>query len=284
MIYNISETSALSYQLDFIIQDINESSYLINEGAIFDTIKKKIGELIEKVKKFFSTIKRMVIMKYQEFNAKISKKMLDMDKNKILKNAPEENKDEIIQLFNKNVEYTTIDDDKLQIALDKIGRTDEILDRISNAMYKSITNSLDDLIDKYEGKSNDVVISFDKFKETKDNKFIKDLNITKTITDTYDFDKIYNYIFNQKSRISKLSSIETSITQDLTRYTMTVKKFADNGEPFDPEITKIIMTLTNSKLDLVRNAISFIFVNDDKALNDINDIWNKITSLSKVND
>lgn len=41
MIYNISETSALSYQLDFIIQDINESSYLINEGAIFDTIKKK---------------------------------------------------------------------------------------------------------------------------------------------------------------------------------------------------------------------------------------------------
>lgn len=44
------------------------------------------------------------------------------------------------------------------------------------------------------------------------------------------------------------------------------------------------MTLTNSKLDLVRNAISFIFVNDDKALNDINDIWNKITSLSKVND
>ena len=283
MIYNISETSALSYQLDFIMQDINESSYLINEGAIFDTIKKKIGELIEKVKKFFSAIKRMVIMKYQEFNAKISKKMLDMDKNKILKNAPEENKDEIIQLFNKNVEYTTIDDDKLQIALDKIGRTDEILDRISNAMYKSITNSLDDLIDKYEGKSNDVVISFDKFKETKDNKFIKDLNITKTITDTYDFDKIYNYIFNQKSRISKLSSIETSITQDLTRYTMTVKKFADNGEPFDPEITKIITTLTNSKLDLVRNAISFIFVNDEKALNDINDIWNKITSLSKVN-
>ena len=283
MIYNISETSALSYQLDFIMQDINESSYLINEGAIFDTIKKKIGELIEKVKKFFSAIKRMVIMKYQEFNAKISKKMLDMDKNKILKNAPEENKDEIIQLFNKNVEYTTIDDDKLQIALDKIGRTDEILDRISNAMYKSITNSLDNLIDKYEGKSNDIVISFDKFKEAKDNKFIKDLNITKTITDTYDFDKIYNYIFNQKSRISKLSSIETSITQDLTRYTMTVKKFADNGEPFDPEITKIITTLTNSKLNLVRNAISFIFVNDDKALNDINDIWNKITSLSKAN-
>lgn len=239
MIYNISETSALSYQLDFIIQDINESSYLINEGAIFDTIKKKIGELIEKVKKFFSTIKRMVIMKYQEFNAKISKKMLDMDKNKILKNAPEENKDEIIQLFNKNVEYTTIDDDKLQIALDKIGRTDEILDRISNAMYKSITNSLDDLIDKYEGKSNDVVISFDKFKETKDNKFIKDLNITKTITDTYDFDKIYNYIFNQKSRISKLSSIETSITQDLTRYTMTVKNLLIMGSPSIQKLQKL---------------------------------------------